>query len=68
MNKEKLLGQIDQIMEEVCILSNLDHPNIVNYYETYDDKKYVYLVMEYIEGVQLFDKITQQENQVFGEK
>jgi serine/threonine protein kinase len=24
--------------------------------------------MEYVDGVQLFDKITQQENQAFGEK
>ena len=25
---------------------NLDHPNIVKYYETYDDVKFIYLVME----------------------
>ena len=55
-------------MEEVAILNRLDHPNIVKYFETYDDSKYMYLVMEYISGSQLFDKITQQENQTFGEK
>ena len=47
-------------MEEVAILNRLDHPNIVKYFETYDDAKYIYLVMEYISGSQLFDKITQQ--------
>ena len=46
-------------MEEVAILNRLDHPNIVKYFETYDDAKYIYLVMEYISGCQLFDKITQ---------
>ena len=55
-------------MEEVAILNRLDHPNIVKYFETYDDAKYIYLVMEYISGCQLFDKITQQTNQTFGEK
>ena len=56
------------LMEEINILYKLDHPNIVNYFETYDDKKFLYLVMEYVSGQQLFDKITQQENQTFGEK
>lgn len=51
----------------MAILNTLDHPNIVKYFETYDDKKYIYLVMEYISGCQLFDKIVQQQNQVFGE-
>ena len=32
------------------ILQVLDHPNIVKYYETYNDEKYLYLVMEYCEG------------------
>lgn len=54
-------------MEEVAILNKLDHPNIVKYYETYDDAKYIYLVMEYISGMQLFDKITLQKNQTFSE-
>ena len=39
------------------ILTKLDHPNIVKYYETYDDVKYMYLVMEYCPGGELFDKI-----------
>lgn len=55
-------------MEEVAILNTLDHPNICKYFETYDDSKYIYLVMELISGGQLFDKITSQENQTFTEK
>ena len=53
------------IIEEVGILNRLDHPNIVKYFETYDDNRYMYLVMEYIKGQQLFEKITAQENQTF---
>jgi serine/threonine protein kinase len=29
----------------------------VKYYETYVDEKYIYLVMEYIDGGELFEKI-----------
>ena len=50
------------IQQEVAILHKLDHPNIVNYYETYDDKRYLFLVMEYIDGVELLDKITEEED------
>jgi len=67
MNKSKLKDHLDAIKEEVTILTKLDHPNIVKYYETYSDPKYIYLVMEYIDGGELFDKITTQANQVFGE-
>ena len=62
LDKHKLQENIDCIIEEVAILNKLDHPNIVKYFETYDDNKYIYLVMEYVKGQMLFDKITQQEN------
>ena len=50
LDKQKLQEDIDLIIEEVAILNKLDHPNIVRYYETYDDKQHVYLVMEYVRG------------------
>mgnify|MGYP002634100943 CR=1 FL=1 len=45
-------------MDEVAILNKLDHPSIVKYYETYNDVRYIYLVMEFIKGRQLFKHIT----------
>ena len=42
-------------MGEVQILLTLDHPNIVKYYETYDDVNYLYLLMELCPGGELFD-------------
>jgi len=68
MNKSKLKDHLEAIQEEVQILTKLDHPNIVKYYETYIDEKYIYLVMEYIGGGELFDKIASQKNQVFSEE
>ena len=50
LNKKEMAENLAYVMEEVTILNTLDHPNIVKYYETYDDNKYVYLVMEYISG------------------
>ena len=57
-----MLFQINQIMEEITVLNRLDHPNIVNYFETYDDKKYLYLVMEYVKGMEMFDKISNKKS------
>lgn len=65
---KKLADHLEAIEEEIGILTKLDHPNVVKYYETYVDDKYIYLVMEYIGGGELFDKIATTENQVFGEE
>ena len=46
---------IDTVMTEVDLLKKLDHPNIVKYFETYDDKKHLYLVMELCTGGELLD-------------
>lgn len=55
MSKE----EIDALHDEVAILGRLDHPNIVKYYETYDDVKFIYLVMELCSGGELFEKLTE---------
>lgn len=57
LNKRKIAENMDDILREVDILTKLDHPNIVKYYESYDDEKFLYLVMEYIGGGELFDHI-----------
>ena len=46
---------------EVAIMQKLDHPNIVKYFETYDDKKYIYLCMELMTGGELFDFVVKQD-------
>jgi len=51
---------IKELGSEVHILNQLDHPNIVKYYEVYEDKKSLYLVMEYWSGSNLYEKLTDQ--------
>ena len=62
INKNKA-GNKEKIYQEVKILNQLDHPNIVKYYETYDDPNgHIYLVMEYIKGGELLQKIESRSN------
>ena len=58
--KKNLFSQhsMEGLIREVDILRSLDHPNIVKYFETYEDNKYIHLVMEYIAGDNLFKVLT----------
>ncbi len=56
------------IVDEVQILAKMDHPNIVKYYETYEDEAYINIVMEYLQGEDLFKLISTQKNDNFTEK
>lgn len=38
------------------------HPNIVNIHEIYQDGMHTYLVLEYLQGGELFDRIRQKKN------
>ena len=58
----------EAIIEEVNILRDLDHPNIVKYYDTYEDDHYIHIVMEYLQGDDLFKVITERRYNKFTEK
>lgn len=46
---------------KVDILRQLRHPNVVNIYEFYqDDPAYYYMVLELMEGGELFDRIVKK--------
>lgn len=59
---------LKSMQEEVGILRSVDHPNIVKYFETYEDDCYIHIVMEYIPGDNLFKVITNRKYNKFGEK
>ena len=60
LEKEKIEDEIDieRILREMEILKKIIHPNICQLYETYSTLHNYYLMMEYIEGGDLFDYIT----------
>ena len=54
---------IQRLREEIRIMCELDHPNIVRLKEVYETQSQIYLVQELCSGGDLFDKL---ENQTFG--
>ena len=52
----------EMLQNEVEILSQLDHPNVVKLIEIFDEDDCVYLVMELMEGGELFDRLVEKEN------
>ncbi|VDO50842.1 unnamed protein product [Haemonchus placei] len=57
IDKKALKGKEDSLENEIKVLRKLRHPNIVQLYDTYEEKQYVYLVMELVTGGELFDRI-----------
>ncbi|KAL8790659.1 MAG: hypothetical protein Q9213_000507 [Squamulea squamosa] len=46
------------IEREVLIMKLIEHPNIINLYDVWENRGELYLVLEYIEGGELFDHIS----------
>eukprot|EP00828_Plagiopyla_frontata_P019022 TRINITY_DN24324_c0_g1_i2.p1 TRINITY_DN24324_c0_g1~~TRINITY_DN24324_c0_g1_i2.p1 ORF type:complete len:223 (-),score=26.32 TRINITY_DN24324_c0_g1_i2:310-978(-) len=55
--KSKIQKDFHLFQRELSILRQLDHPNIIKFYETYQDEKFFHLVMEYCKGGELFARI-----------
>ena len=62
LDKQKIEDEIDieRINREINILRNINHPNICQMYETYTTIHNYYLMMEYLEGGNLFDYIKEK--------
>lgn len=50
-----------KLKNEAEILRKMDHPNIIKLYEIFEDKKYYYIIMEFLTGGELFEKITDED-------
>lgn len=57
INKLKISRNLRYLFKEIEILRQTDHPNIIKFYATYEDEKYIHLVTELCEGDELFDRI-----------
>jgi calcium-dependent protein kinase len=50
-----------ELLQEVQILKELDHPNIVRIFEFFEDSKHYYIVEELCTGEDLFEMISKRE-------
>jgi serine/threonine protein kinase len=57
---EKLMSQYYSIVQEIYALKKIDHPNVVKIHEIFKDERKLYIVMEYVEGKELFDFVVQK--------
>jgi len=55
LRKEKI--QDDSFRNEIDTLKELDHPNILRIYESFEDDKNYYVVTEFCDGGELFEEI-----------
>ena len=67
---KKNVSDYKGLMAEVNLMIKLDHPNIIKLYEVYENESYIYLIMEYCRGGELFDRITAktEKSQQYTEK
>ena len=59
LDKEKIKddSDLERISREIHILTVLRHPNIAQLYETITSERHIYIIMEYVEGHDLFQYI-----------
>jgi NIMA (never in mitosis gene a)-related kinase len=57
----------DESRKEVAVLSQMKHPNIVSYSESFEEGGNLYIVMDYCDGGDLYKKINDQKGKAFTE-
>ena len=61
-------NDMKKLNKEVNILKALKHKHVVRVFQSYDEKDAFMIVMEYVKGGELFDKIVNEEEGIFNEK
>ena len=63
MQKNKILSKDDliRIEREIEILKRLNHPNVIKIHKIYDDEKKFYIIMEFCENGELFNRIVEKK-------
>ncbi|KAF2074122.1 hypothetical protein CYY_004564 [Polysphondylium violaceum] len=56
-----------KIEREIVLMKLIDHPNAMKMYEVYETSKYLFLILEYVEGGELFDYLVEKGGLESGE-
>ena len=63
IDKTKLIARPNSLIsleQEIQTLRKINHSNIIKLYEVYEDDLYIHLVLEYLEGGELFQRSTEK--------
>ncbi|XP_014352390.1 myosin light chain kinase 3-like [Latimeria chalumnae] len=55
--KTKSLRDKEEVKNEISIMNQLNHTNLIQLYEAFEAKSSITLILEYVEGGELFDRI-----------
>lgn len=58
----KSLAETEMLRKEIELLRKLDHPNVLRLFESFEDGKTVYLIMELCKGGDLFERLCEEEH------
>uniref|UniRef100_A0A8C6Y6M9 Myosin light chain kinase family member 4 n=1 Tax=Naja naja TaxID=35670 RepID=A0A8C6Y6M9_NAJNA len=62
--KARSVKEKDEVKNEINIMNQLTHMNIIQLYDAFESKNDVVLVMEYVEGGELFDRILDENSKL----
>lgn len=61
VNREKLSESVLMKVErEIAIMKLIEHPHVLGLFDVYENKKYLYLVLEHVSGGELFDYLVKK--------
>ncbi|XP_011667004.1 serine/threonine-protein kinase BRSK2 isoform X3 [Strongylocentrotus purpuratus] len=61
INKEKLSESVLMKVErEIAIMKLIEHPHVLGLYDVYENRKYLYLILEHVAGGELFDYLVKK--------
>ncbi|XP_039274730.2 serine/threonine-protein kinase BRSK2-like [Styela clava] len=61
VNREKLSESvINKVEREIAIMKLIEHPHILGLHDVYENRKYLYLILELVSGGELFDYLVQK--------
>lgn len=61
INRDKLSESVLMKVErEIAIMKLIDHPHVLGLADVYENKRYLYLVLEHVSGGELFDYLVKK--------
>ncbi|XP_070603260.1 myosin light chain kinase family member 4 [Erythrolamprus reginae] len=62
--KARCIKEKEEVKNEINIMNQLTHVNIIQLYDAFESKNDIILIMEYVEGGELFDRILDENSKL----